>query len=297
MIPLLAGGLLVAAALLKGHDAANRWMDGSTLMESRGFILSLVLMEFTIGSWLLSGLHPGSARIVALITFIALCEGSFYYTLLNAPTCGCLGRIATPPWVSMLVDVMMVLLLILWQPQVDVTITHAGWFRGAWLGSCLVFAGVAAWSIADYYPRSPQNQLRHDRALQASAAVKSKHITIDDLLNTMNRATSLTLTMTDRIRHGFTDLGAFQSERVRVWGLMEWLVEKHSRPVRWTKTDQGYELIRAAPLGTLMPWITPGLALLLLLIAQWRWSSSVLGSSVTHSLTSSLAVRKGVTHD
>jgi hypothetical protein len=44
---------------------------------------------------------------------------------------------------------------------------------------------------------------------------------------------------------------------------MEWLAQRQAVPVRWDRTEDGYQLVRAARLGRYFPFVFSGLILTL----------------------------------
>lgn len=98
VVSVLLGLVLLAAALLKGHQLLTDFSPGVSIYTSRWFQTLTVMLEFGLALWLLSGLHKVRARGVAIIYFIGLAAVSGYMVTAGAECCGCLGRLAISPW-------------------------------------------------------------------------------------------------------------------------------------------------------------------------------------------------------
>lgn len=112
---LLIGVLLLTTAGLKCHQLA--W-----LLKTEGpvrvpwFALSLIIAEFSLGIWLLSQWNPHSAWLLSLCLFVAFTSYSLIALLRGSESCGCLGRVAMPPSLTLLVDIVSVALLVAFPP-------------------------------------------------------------------------------------------------------------------------------------------------------------------------------------
>jgi hypothetical protein len=111
------GLLLLAAALLKGHELLTVPVANKDLWSWRPFLVFQVEFELAMGIWLLSGVLKRLAWLATLGCFtlfccVALCEG-----LAGAVSCGCFGRVHVNPWITLsCVDLPAVIFLSLFRP-------------------------------------------------------------------------------------------------------------------------------------------------------------------------------------
>jgi len=106
------GGLLVTAALLKGHELLTLPVANTDLWSYRPFLIFQVECELALGLWVLSGLWKRLAWRVSLLCFGLFCGVTLVRALTGAASCGCFGRIHLNPWITLAaIDVPAVLLL------------------------------------------------------------------------------------------------------------------------------------------------------------------------------------------
>jgi hypothetical protein len=116
-LSLLAGGTLLAAAAAKvaGSDvspvARSGWLAGSELLGM------LVVYEFFVGGWLVSGLMKAGAWLAATATFVVFAAVSGRAAWIGQASCGCMGRLDTPPVYVLLLDLAMVIALLVSFPR------------------------------------------------------------------------------------------------------------------------------------------------------------------------------------
>ena len=108
----LLGGLLLAAAVLKGWQLLAEPVANKDLWTYRPFLVLTVEFELALGIWLLSGLLKKAAWLAALLCFSAFTIVTLYKGLTGAESCGCFGTVLVNPWITLLViDVPAVILL------------------------------------------------------------------------------------------------------------------------------------------------------------------------------------------
>jgi thiol-disulfide isomerase/thioredoxin len=148
------GLLLLAAAVLKGHELLTTPMANTDIWSNRYFLIFQVEFELALGIWLLSGLFRRAAWLVVLGCFTLFCCVTLYKGLTGAASCGCFGKVHVNPWVTLFaIDLPAVVSLLLFRPtlakQDILNLTH-------WLGPrptlaqfCVVFLlGLSAVAVS-----------------------------------------------------------------------------------------------------------------------------------------------------
>ena len=135
VVSVLLGLVLLTAAVLKTHQLATEPVLGAGLVESRWFLATAVQYELLLGFWLISGHFPRAAWWVALGTFGAFAVVAAAKGIAGEASCGCFGRIAMSPWLTLTLDVSAVVALCWCDPRrvkrgpapaaTDTTIVHA----------------------------------------------------------------------------------------------------------------------------------------------------------------------------
>ena len=111
------GALLLTAALLKGYGLVTEPVAGNSLWTWRPFLILQIECELVLGAWLVSGLFPKVAWLVALACFSFFSAVTLYKGLTGADSCGCFGSVHVNPWVTLLViDLPAVLALSVFRP-------------------------------------------------------------------------------------------------------------------------------------------------------------------------------------
>ncbi len=100
----ILGTVLLAAALLKGHQLATGLVDGGSLLSTRWFMIFVVELELGMAAWLFSGYAPAALRRAGILVFSALCGVALAKGLVGETSCGCWGRWAVSPWVAAALD-------------------------------------------------------------------------------------------------------------------------------------------------------------------------------------------------
>ncbi len=117
----LAGGLLIAAAVLKVHEVLTvyfpSWREHG-VWESWEFFLVQIPVEFALGVWMVSGLFRKAAWLAGTIAYFGFIGVTLYKALIGAESCGCFGRVEVDPWITLFaVDVPFALLLVIFRPK------------------------------------------------------------------------------------------------------------------------------------------------------------------------------------
>jgi hypothetical protein len=256
--------LLAVAALLKAYELANRELPANSILQSSRLLMPLAVYEIALALWLISGLHAPVARIVTGLTFITFFEVSFYQALVGEGSCGCLGRVTVSPWIMAAVDLAAVLALLAWQPPTPqaTMFTHRNRFLAA-LGVYSVVAAVLLYAMLDYAPQGALYSLRKDPALAKRLRFDQSRAISEKVVEALSQATGLNIRMSSGLAGDADDLGEIRTSGVRAWAVMEWLAQRQAVPVRWDRTEDGYQLVRAARLGRYFPFVFSGLILTL----------------------------------
>jgi hypothetical protein len=117
VVRILLGLLLLAAAALKGHQLLTAPVTGRSVLESRGFLVALVEVEFLLGVWLLSGLFRRAAWWAALACFSAFAPVALFKALSGERDCGCFGAVEVNPWLTAALDAAAVAALLAFRPR------------------------------------------------------------------------------------------------------------------------------------------------------------------------------------
>jgi Protein of unknown function (DUF1573) len=157
LIPTLVGLLLISAAAMK---VANPRPGDSPPTPSGWMLVALIELELVVGLWLLSRRSVRAVRIAAITLFSAFAIFNWTQVAAGAVSCACFGPILVRPWVTLTLDLLVVLMLLLWRPQpVQLKPTawrpHEGrsalssrWLRLSLLGLLVGLPGGWAWRNA-----------------------------------------------------------------------------------------------------------------------------------------------------
>lgn len=121
--------VLMAAAGLKTADLMSRPAELSGLWGSRELGVALVLGEICLCAWLISGLFYRWAwrgLIVVLGMFTAY---NFYQALMGKSSCGCFGQVSVNPWITMVLDIVLLAIVIACHPRASVEQSGKRFFR------------------------------------------------------------------------------------------------------------------------------------------------------------------------
>lgn len=101
----------MVAAALKGYRFGTDPFARDPILPSRLLSVGAVLIEFGIAVWLILGIWPARARVVAILLFSLFLCLSLRSTLLDARSCGCFGAIDVRPWLSTVLNLVLIVLL------------------------------------------------------------------------------------------------------------------------------------------------------------------------------------------
>lgn len=116
-LAILLGWLVLAAALLKGHELVH----GPVSLPSRWLppfaILMLVVSEICFGLWLLSGLYAPVARRSAVGAFACFAAVNVAQLAAGSDSCGCFGPLTVHPAYTLGLDSIALAGLLAWHPR------------------------------------------------------------------------------------------------------------------------------------------------------------------------------------
>jgi hypothetical protein len=108
--------VLLLAAGLKGYQLSTEPVLGTSLLDSRWFLIGVIEFELLFGLWLFAGLLPSLSWAAALACFGIFGGTSLYKAMSGYDTCGCFGRLPVTPWYAAGLDLAIVLSLLYWPP-------------------------------------------------------------------------------------------------------------------------------------------------------------------------------------
>lgn len=111
------GLLLLVAAGLKAYGLAVDPVSPLGLFSAGWFQVGLIELEVLLGLWLLSGVQPLAAWLVASALFGCFAVFSLYQGLVGQTSCGCFGQLSVSPWHALGLDVLALVALALGRPE------------------------------------------------------------------------------------------------------------------------------------------------------------------------------------
>jgi methylamine utilization protein MauE len=100
----LSAALLAAATLKWQGLAADGPADGAPFAP-RWLLFGAVEVEWAMGLWLLTGLHPEQTRHAATACFAAFACIALTKAMGGETSCGCFGRLTISPWYTLAFDI------------------------------------------------------------------------------------------------------------------------------------------------------------------------------------------------
>lgn len=147
-IPLIIGTVLLFAALLKAWDGGVT--RGSTFAPAYSFIA----VELALATACFVGFQPRRVKLQLLMLFTCFAGYTAYLLAIGAESCGCFGAVTIPPVWTLLLDVAVLALLWIWQPQRDAADGALG-KTYSWLVWSTVYASLVLPVTALYLLRQP----------------------------------------------------------------------------------------------------------------------------------------------
>ncbi|MDR1478507.1 MAG: hypothetical protein LBJ00_06145 [Planctomycetaceae bacterium] len=114
---------------MKVHQLATTPDFENGLLHARWLNTIVVEFELFFGIWLLSGLLQQLTWLVSLILFIDFAGISLYKAaVLHDVSCGCFSAAQVNPWITMVLDIIIIGLLITFRPK-DITFRWQTFFH------------------------------------------------------------------------------------------------------------------------------------------------------------------------
>ena len=117
IVRVFVAAVLLAAAALKVHQAMTDSLGAGWILSGRTLLVLEIQFEIILGLWLLSGLHRRLSWAAAVMCFGLFACVSFYKGASGASSCGCFGKITVPPWVTLILDVVILFALVSYRPR------------------------------------------------------------------------------------------------------------------------------------------------------------------------------------
>jgi thiol-disulfide isomerase/thioredoxin len=116
-VMLVAGVVLLVAAILKIHQLLTEPILSRSFWESWHFFLIQIPLELGLSIWLLSTLFRKGAWLVALLAFGIFIGVTLHKGLIGVASCGCFGRVHVNPWITLTaIDIPIFLALLIFRP-------------------------------------------------------------------------------------------------------------------------------------------------------------------------------------
>jgi hypothetical protein len=133
------GLVLIGSAFLKAYDVLS-----TPATSARLGTLGLLLAEWTLGVWLLSGTARRLAWGAAIIAFLGFAVYNVIQALAGVESCGCFGKLQIHPWYTSAFDACIVSALIIYAPHSQDKSTLHRWKLAALLVGLIGFPTLLA---------------------------------------------------------------------------------------------------------------------------------------------------------
>lgn len=159
-IRLALGILLLGAALLKGHALSTGPLVGEGIWANRWMMALMVEAEGALGLWLLSGLLPALALRFAAACFVLYAGFALHKALSGASSCGCFGRVAVNPWLTLTLDLIAAPAALWAGWGGEARRERITWKRGVGWATVFLTFGIPAYLKMTTYHAAPQADLK-----------------------------------------------------------------------------------------------------------------------------------------
>lgn len=117
--------ILLFAAAMKWEELPVVTRMGNRLVFQPWFVIGQIILESTLGLWLITGLWAHWGKKVALVMFSIFAIVTLYQAIHGVDSCGCFGQIKINPWISFILDSLIVCGLFLWSFKQPSNYPHA----------------------------------------------------------------------------------------------------------------------------------------------------------------------------
>ena len=118
-VRLLVAAVLLIAAVLKAHELLTRPVANQNLLSYRWSLSLQVLFEVGLGLALALGVFRRLVWATTVGAFIFFCLITVSKALSGEASCGCFGAVQVNPWVTLVLDVAIVIFSLVFRPSLD----------------------------------------------------------------------------------------------------------------------------------------------------------------------------------
>jgi len=113
----ILGSFLLLTATLKIVGFEDFAYSGIGFFLDPWLLTLFIELEIVLALWLLSGWYRVASYFFATLTFAGFALASFYLGWIGVKSCGCLGAIKTSPWLTFTVDIVVLVALQVFRPN------------------------------------------------------------------------------------------------------------------------------------------------------------------------------------
>jgi len=113
----LVGSILVVAAVLKASDGSGIVSFADYRVLDQAIHYSMIQVELALAACCFSGIKPRATRAALITLFSSFALYALFLVLSGAESCGCFGAVKVNPWWTILLDITLLGVLFLWQPE------------------------------------------------------------------------------------------------------------------------------------------------------------------------------------
>jgi hypothetical protein len=259
-LPPTAGLLLITSAFFKAHQLSYHGVTLEGFLPSAPAWLhpSVIVVEFLLGLWMVTGLYLKVTRILGAVCFLLLGQIALWQALHGRESCGCLGIIKISPWVAVALDAVMFAGLAVMScfgpaaPYLSATGRRTRLCFFVFIATAVAIPGILFMTT---YKRDVKrfSDLRLNLALSKQVTVGADQQRAADLMRFVEKETGLALSMPPQLAGYYADVAIDSSNYahrpVRAWTILETIARASSPPARWVETRNGYMLIVDDPIS------------------------------------------------
>lgn len=162
IVMIIAGVVLVIAAVLKSHHLLVEPVVSPTFWESWLFFVIQIPLELGLGIWLICGLFRKAAWLAALLAYACFIIVTLYKAMEGSGSCGCFGLVHVNPWITLFaIDVPIFLAMAIAYPR-GLKLIPAQWpsakrFFGIAIPSIIIIAAITGILILGRPARKSKN--------------------------------------------------------------------------------------------------------------------------------------------
>lgn len=120
-IRIVIATILLFASGMKAYQLATTPSLGEGLLHARWFNILVVEFELFFGIWLFFGMLPRLTWLASIGCFSVFASVSFYKAISGEASCGCFGTALINPWITMVLNLVVIGLLLHFRPKNDLS--------------------------------------------------------------------------------------------------------------------------------------------------------------------------------